>query len=219
MALSVDQLRNLYRRRAKRYDIAANAYYLVGFPEKAYRRMAVGKLRLEPGGTVVEIGCGTGLNFPLIEREIGPAGRLIGVDLTAEMLEQAEQRVHDHGWRNVELVQSRASEYEFPPAIAGALSTFALTLEPAYDEVVARGADALRPGGRFVLLDFRLPERWPRWLIRLAVAAIRPFGGTLDLGERRPWESIECHLDGYEFETIYWGLGYVAAGAKVDELT
>ncbi len=54
-----------YRDRAQHYDITANLYYLFGFREWAYRRKAVQALRLRPGDTVVEIGCGTGLNFPL----------------------------------------------------------------------------------------------------------------------------------------------------------
>ena len=57
-----------YRKRARHYDIISQLYY----PQRAHRRRAVQALRLRPGDSVVEIACGTGLNFPLIEREIGP---------------------------------------------------------------------------------------------------------------------------------------------------
>ncbi len=93
MGLSAHAIVDIYRKRAKHYDVSANLYYLIGFREYAYRRKAVAALKLQPGDTVVEIGCGTGLNFPLLQQAVGPEGRLIGVDLTDSMLEQARQRV------------------------------------------------------------------------------------------------------------------------------
>jgi SAM-dependent methyltransferase len=62
----------------------------------------------------VEIGCGTGLNFGLVQERIGPTGRLLGVDLCADMLEQARQRVAARGWDNVELIRARATDFDFP---------------------------------------------------------------------------------------------------------
>ncbi len=86
-----------YRDRARHYDITGNLYYLLGFRVGAYRRQAIQALQLRPGDTVVDIGCGTGLNFPHLEHVIGPGGRIIGVDLTDAMLEEAKLRVEKHG--------------------------------------------------------------------------------------------------------------------------
>jgi demethylmenaquinone methyltransferase/2-methoxy-6-polyprenyl-1,4-benzoquinol methylase len=58
------EVKDTYRKRAKNYDFAANLYYLMGFRINAYRKQAVKALQLQQGDTVVEIGCGTGLNFP-----------------------------------------------------------------------------------------------------------------------------------------------------------
>lgn len=77
----------------RRYEKLAPVYELT-LGERLYaraRRRAVELLRLAPGATVVDIACGTGLNFPLIEERIGPAGALIGVDLTAAMLRRAPE--------------------------------------------------------------------------------------------------------------------------------
>lgn len=87
MALSKHAVRELYRQRAKNYDIAANFYYLIGFRETKYRKMAISLLRLKPGNTAIEIGCDTGLNFKYVERFIGDTGQLVGVNLTDAMLE------------------------------------------------------------------------------------------------------------------------------------
>ncbi len=76
MALTAKEIINLYRLRAGRYDFTANLYYLIGYRELAYRKRAVDALGLLPGDTVVEIACGTGLNFPLLECAVGPSGQI-----------------------------------------------------------------------------------------------------------------------------------------------
>jgi len=73
-----EEVLGVYRKRARSYDLTANVYYLLGFREWAYRRRAIEALGLRRGDTVVEIGCGTGLNFGLLEERIGSEGRLIG---------------------------------------------------------------------------------------------------------------------------------------------
>lgn len=214
MAMSRSQIVDIYRRRAARYDWSSKLYRLLGFREGTYRRLAVRALALSPGDTVVDLACGTGLNFPEIEEKIGPEGRLIGVDLTDAMLARARERVEREGWTNVELVESDAASYEFPPGIDGVVSTCAITLVPEFDDIIARGAAALAPGGRFVVYDLKEPERWPEWAIRAYVAISRPFAVTRDLGERRPWESIARHFPVHAVAELYGGAAYVAVGEK-----
>lgn len=212
MPLSKDQLRHLYGKRAALYDVTANLYYLIGFREVRYRRRAVSALALGPGDTVVEIGCGTGLNFPYLRESIGESGRIIGVDLTGAMLERARQRIHRHGWGNVELVQADAAQYEFPAGIQGVLSTFALTLVPEFEQVIAHAAGALNGGGKLVVADVKKPEGWPRWLVSLGIAITSPFGVSLDLAERRPWEVMERYFSRVTLREFFGGCVYIAAG-------
>lgn len=210
--LDRDQLTRLYGRRAGRYDFTANLYYLIGFRERHYRRLAVRALALAPGDTVVEIGCGTGLNFPLLRAAVGEEGRIVGVDLTEAMLARARRRVVRNGWRNVELVRADAADYAFPDGVRGVLSTFALTLVPEHERVIARAARALVPGGRMVVLDLKAPEAWPRWAVRLGVWLTAPFGVTPDIADRRPWEAMARHLPGATRTDLYGGCAYVAVG-------
>ena len=138
MALSKDELARLYRKRARHYDISANLYYFLGVREFAYRKKAVRALGLKRGDMVVEIGCGTGLNFGLLREAVGSEGRIVGVDFTGEMLAEAAERIAENRWSNIELVQSDAAMYQFPERLDGILSTFAITLMPEYDLIIKR---------------------------------------------------------------------------------
>lgn len=214
MALTKSQLRNLYRKRASNYDVSANLYYLIGFRESRYRKRAVSALRLNAGDTVVEVGCGTGLNFSYLLQSIGETGRLIGIDLTDAMLERAMKRIRRNGWHNVELVEADAATYAFPAGIQGVLSTFALTLVPEYEQVINHAARALAAGGRLVIADFKKPDRWALWLVKFAVWITKPFGVSLDLAERKPWQVMTKYLAHVTVTELFGGFAYIAVGER-----
>jgi ubiquinone/menaquinone biosynthesis C-methylase UbiE len=210
---------SLYRDRARHYDFTANLYYLIGYPEWRYRQQTVAALDVQPGDTVVEIGCGTGLNFELLQQHVGPSGQLIGVDLTDAMLQQARKRVLEEGWQNVTLVQADALAYPFPAGVERVISTYALSLIPRCDQIIERAAQALAPGGRLALLELQLPENWPNWLVNLAMATVQPFALTEEWLARKPWPTIKRamqeNLDGVSLEVRYLRTTYIISGQKV----
>jgi len=211
--LSTSEIRKLYQNRAKYYDLSANLYYLTGFRENAYRKKAVALLNLQPGDTVIEIGCGTGLNFQHIQQYIGPTGRLIGVDLTADMLSVARNRCKKNNWKNVELIEQDAALFQFPDSIDGVISTFALTLMPEYKQIIEHASVALSVRKKMVLLDLKIPD-WPKPLISLAVALTAPFGVSLEVGQRHPWEDMQQVFGNMQIEEIYLGGVYLAVSEK-----
>ena len=175
-----------YGRLARNYDLEEKLLLLVGVRFASYRKESVKQLNLKPGDTVIELGCGTGLNIPLLQKAVGPGGRIIGVDMTKGMLREAEKKVQRNGWKNVELVESDMAEYRFPKA-DGIFSTCAITLVPEYDDIIRKGSEALKKGGRFVIMDFKKPP-WPMWLVKIAARLlVEPFGGTLEMASRHPW--------------------------------
>lgn len=214
VALNKEQLRNLYRKRAARYDLSANLYYLIGFRENFYRKKAVAALDLEKGDTVVEIGCGTGLNFAFLQNAIGKKGRLVGVDLTDAMLDKARQRIVRNVWHNVDLVRNDAAEYEFPKNINGVISTFALTLIPEYEKIIKNASQSLAPGGTLVVADLKKPENSSSLLLKLMVFITRPFGVTLDLAERKPWKIMEKYFESVQVSEFFGGFAYIAVAKK-----
>jgi len=207
----------VYRKKAKHYDVTSRLYPAPGYPQRAQRRLAVQALGLRRGATVVDVACGTGLNFSLIEQAIGPGGRIIGVDLTDAMLDCAEERLAKNDWRNVSLVQADAATYEFPEVVDGILSTYALSQVPECAEVIAHGAVALAEGGRWAVLDLKVPTSTPRWMTQLGTTIARPFASIDEWVARRPWEVIrsamEEHLVDLSWAELCVGTAFLAAGA------
>lgn len=215
MTMDTSAIRRLYRRRARRYDGALRLLRAAGVRDASYRSRAVEHLGLRPGDTAIDLGCGTGLNFSHLLARVGSEGRVIGVDLTDAMLAQAAARVDQAGWKNVTLVESDVADVELPAGAGGIISTFALTLSPAFDDVIRRSAAALREGGRLAVVDLKEPERWPRWLVRFAAWTQKPFGVTLELAGRHPWESIRRHLHEVCYVEFYGGAIYLSVGERV----
>lgn len=207
-----------YRKRAANYDFTANLYYLFGYHEWAYRREAVKALKLQPGDTVLELACGTGINFPIFQRYIGPTGKIIGVDITDAMLKQAEKRVASHGWKNVVLIQHDASTFQIPPQVNAIYSSFALSLFPDTEQVLMNIANSLVPGSRLALLELQIPKFWPSWIASTAVALMRPFAVTEEWVGRQPWETIRNTtrevFDNVEESEHFFGLTYIISGEK-----
>jgi ubiquinone/menaquinone biosynthesis C-methylase UbiE len=212
-----ERLVETYRKKAKHYNIVSRLYPVPGYPQQALRRRAVQALGLRPGATVVDLACGTGQNFPLIEEAIGPDGRIIGVDLTDAMLAQARRRIEHDGWSNVSLVQADAADYTFPAEPDAILSTYALSHVPECGAVIARGAKALAPGGRWVVLDLKAPDNVPRLLAQLGLALGRPFGSIDEWLARRPWEELRAAMQdvpgNLSWSELCFGTAFLAVGS------
>jgi demethylmenaquinone methyltransferase/2-methoxy-6-polyprenyl-1,4-benzoquinol methylase len=213
-----EHLIETYRKKAKHYDVTSRLYPAPGYPQRAQRLQAVEALGLRAGDTVVDVACGTGLNFQLIEDVIGPDGRIVGVDLTDAMLAQAQERVEANGWRNVSLVQSDAVAFEFPTEVDAILSTYALSQVPECAEVIAHGAAALSGGGRWAVLDLKVPDNTPGRLAQLGTALVRPFASIDEWIMRRPWEAIRAamqqELADVSWTELFFGTAFLGAGSR-----
>jgi ubiquinone/menaquinone biosynthesis C-methylase UbiE len=214
-----EHLIETYRKKAKHYDITSQFYPIPGYPQRAQRLRAVQALGLRAGDTVIDMACGTGLNFPLLEAVIGPDGRIIGVDLTDAMLAQAQHRIETNGWSNVSLVQADAVDFHFPTEVDAILSTYALTQVPESAEVIAHGATALCGAGRWVVLDLKAPDNTPAWLAQLGTSIVRHFASIDEWIMRRPWETIRAamqeELADLSWTELVFGTAFLAAGSRL----
>ena len=178
-----------YGRWARLYDVLASA--TPGLSR--LRDLAVDRLDLAPGDTVVEMGCGTGANFPHLRDRVGPTGTVVGVDFTRGMLVQARDRVRREGWANVHLVQADAASFAPREPVDAVLATFVVGMLDDPGAAVDGWLDSLRPGGHLALLDAAQSGRsyaWPADVaFRALVLASTP--GDRSGFEEPPWEVLD----------------------------
>ncbi len=204
-----------YRKYAENYDSAEIFYRLLGCKIPKYRKMTVKALELSKGDTVVELGCGTGSNFSLVLDAIGPNGKLIGVDITDKMLEQARKKVQKNGWKNVELELCDFAEYKFPEKLDGIFSTGALSYSPEYEKIIKEGHEALKTGKKFVLLDFKKSQGPARIFGPLLLFTTKPFAVDKEYYERQAWKSIEKYFEKTSYMEGWGGFLYISVGTKL----
>jgi demethylmenaquinone methyltransferase/2-methoxy-6-polyprenyl-1,4-benzoquinol methylase len=205
-------VRRVYDRVAGRYDGALALFGLLGYRAGDYRRRAVRALNVQPGQTVVDLGCGTGKNLPLLAEAVGAEGRVVGVDFSASMLEEARERTERLGLTTVELVEADAARFDFPDGLDRVLATFSLSMMPEPERVIARAAQVLGSDGRLAVLDFRIPSSWPGPIRRAAFALAAPLGETWAMAERDLRPLLRHHLTLDADTSFYFGAAYVAAG-------
>jgi len=115
-----------------------------------------------PGETVLDLGSGAGIDCFLAAREVGPTGRVIGVDMTPAMIEKARANAAKGGYANVEF---RLGEIEHLPVADASvdlvISNCVINLSPDKPRVFREVFRALKPGGRIVVSDLVLTRPLP----------------------------------------------------------
>ncbi len=213
--MSENQVIVAYRKYAENYDLAVQLYHLLGLKIGKYRKMTVNALELSKGDTVVELGCGTGLNFALVLDVIGPNGKLIGVDITDKMLDQARKKVKENRWNNVELVQSDIADYNFPNELDGIFTTGAIQYSPQFDKIIKQGYYALKTGKNFVVFDFKMPQGYSRIFAPILIFFTKAFEANEEYLQRHAWESIEKYFEKSTFQEGWSGFVYISVGKKL----
>jgi arsenite methyltransferase len=139
-------------------------------------------LELAEGETVVDLGSGAGIDALIAARAVGPRGRVIGVDMTPEMLEAARGNAARAGVEHVEFREGRLEHLPVDDATVDAVtSNCVINLVPDKAAVFAEIARVLRPGGRLVVSDIVLDGELPA-IVRDNVMA---YVGCVSGAERR----------------------------------
>ena len=176
----------------------------------ALRQRTIDRLGLQPGDSVLDVGCGTGLSLPLIRVRIGAAGRLIGVDVSPDMLKIARERVMEAGWGNVTLVESVVEDMRLPFEVDAILINYAHDVMRSQAALAAIFARA-RPGARVAAAGIKHPPRWldPFRLYRRFKS--RACFGTRE-GLEKPWDLLAAFVPDLLVESTLFGTGYIAWG-------
>lgn len=160
--LDADAVRAAYRRWAGVYDAVFGGLAAHG------ARHAVALANHLPGRQVLEVGVGTGLALP----RYAPQKRIIGIDLSAEMLRQARKRVDRLGLRNVVALREMDAEAtDFSDASFDiAVAMFVASVVPDARRLLTEMRRVVRPGGHILFVNHFAAEKGPRWWIERAMA-------------------------------------------------
>ena len=201
---------------SRRYDRLAGLipfFEWLLFLPRGLRRETVARLDLKPGDRVLEIGCGTGRNFPHLSDAVGPHGHVYGVDLSAGMLAKLEIERARRGWGNVSLTQGDAADFEAPEPLDGVLFSLSFNTMPHHTEVLQQAWKQLRPGGRLVIMDAKLPPGlfgrivlpFSLWLMKRTLLG-NPY--------IQPWDHLRDVAGEYEMEEFLFGSYYICRAVK-----
>ncbi len=193
-----------YARHASQYDASARRI-------ESKRARAIEWLGVAEGETVLDVACGTGAALPLLSTRAGRAGRVIGVEQSPQMMQQARDRVALLRLGNVELIESSVEAARIPGPLDAVLF--------CYTHDVLRSPTALAnifrsapPGARVVTIGAKLH---PRWLAPLNLWVKWRTWGYLSTvqGLEAPWTLLARFCPDLAMrETMFLGSGYIASG-------
>ena len=153
---------------------------------------------IRPGETVLDLGCGAGLDAFLAAGETGPTGKVYGLDMTEEMLERGEANARKGGYSNVEF---RRGEIEALPVEDGSvdavISNCVINLVPNKDKAFREAFRVLRPGGRLMVSDIVIRRSLPDFVKQSIQAYVGCLAGAvskeryLDVIARAGFEEID----------------------------
>ena len=145
------------------YDFISNWYY------KKARKFAISELKINKGNTVLNLPCGTGVNFKYFQKFLQNSGNIIGIDLSNGMLAQAKKKVEANNYKNVQLILENATKIDqdwmtdfsndkFPVKVDAVFCDLGLSGLPEWEYIVDNMISILKPKGRIVILDWFIEE-------------------------------------------------------------
>jgi arsenite methyltransferase len=170
--LRQDEIRNLVRQAYGSIDGASRAVAdklytpeeLAGVPALAVdHALGVGNhlrhARIEPGDTVLDLGCGSGIDSILAARRVGPSGKVLALDFLPEMLERTATAADEAGLDNVETIEGEMEAIPLADAsVDVVISNGVLNLSPRKARALAECARVVRPGGELCVADLTVEE-------------------------------------------------------------
>lgn len=171
------------------------------------RKESIEGLTIGNGETVFDICCGTGMNFKYLENWIGKDGKIIGVDLTQQMLEVAKKRNKKQGWGNIDLVNENIISFDTDLLGDNAICTAAMGMIPEYVEAINIVIKHLKPNGKFAIVDVKESDHFPFKMFNIP---IRAFAKTanFDIRNRKIIEYIRTKYEVVSYKEYFGGYFY-----------
>ncbi|MCB9641310.1 MAG: methyltransferase domain-containing protein [Myxococcales bacterium] len=166
--MNLKSVKDTYRRYAKFYDVIFGAVLDAG------RKAAIRTMKYGKGDRILEVGVGTGISLPMYPRDV----KLVGIDISAEMLDVAHKRVSDQSLHNVESLRVMdAEQMDFPDqSFDKVIAMYVASVVPHPDRLINEMRRVCKPNGEIVIVNhFRSSHR----VINGAEALLRPFANWI----------------------------------------
>lgn len=180
-----------------RYSGGARFYDVLSGERPVYRNgrvLGIADLQLHAGDRVLDIGCGTGLNFPLLLDAVGPSGAVVAMNASSAMLTRARALCQDQQWDNVTVVEADAGDldralcgFPVPQTFDAALFTYSLSIISRWQQAYTQALARLRVGGRILVVD--MAASVGRWRVLSPLARLACVTGGADI-TRGPWNLL-----------------------------
>jgi len=142
--------------------------------------------KLNPGETVLDLGCGGGIDVLLSARRVGPTGKAYGLDMTDEMLALATENKRKSGIENVEFLKGEIEHIPLPDAsVDVVISNCVVNLSADKDAVLREAFRVLKPGGRFAVSDVVTRGEVPLEIRQSVLAWVGCVAGAMEDSEYR----------------------------------
>ena len=199
------------------YDFISNWYYTKS------RNYAIQELKIKKEQTILNLPCGTGVNFKYFQNNLENSGLIIGIDLSRGMLDQAKRKAKKNEWRNVDLILENAtkidqkgfeeySEQKGKIKVDAVFCDLGLSGLPEWQNIIDNMVSILSPNGRIVILDWYLEKSSLR----------AKFVKWIGKGEvNRPlWQYLKTKVSDFKVDDSFnFGGVFVASGTKPDGKT
>ena len=191
------------------YDYISNWYY------KKARNYAIKELQLKNGQTVLNVPCGTGVNFKYFNEYLNNSGLIIGIDLSSGMLDKAKQKIEKNGWTNIETELNDATKIDRnwldyrneQITVDAVFCDLGLSGLPEWRKIIDNMISILKPNGRIVILDWYLEKpslrgNFVKWIGK----------GEVD---RPIYQYLETKVSNFKVDDSFnYGGVFVASGSK-----
>lgn len=202
------------KRSIKKYASRAAGYDATTGPTSSIRERTIALLNLQPGQSVLDVGCGTGLSLQALRDRVGPQGHVWGCDQSPDMLRHARMRVAQAAWTNVVLFEVEAQSLTLPEPVDALLFHYAhdiLRSQAALERLLAQA----KPGAMVAVAGIKyfrgllMPlNPWVYW---------KNAGYNGSPGElHSPWDRLAPRLNSWSMTPTQWGMGYIGAGRVPD---
>jgi protein-L-isoaspartate O-methyltransferase len=171
---------------------------------KPLRRKAAQLLQLNPGDRVLDAGCGPGGSFPYLVDAVGPAGEVVGVEISPEIATNATRRIEKNRWNHVQVMVADARTVELKGTFAGLLM-FAAADVYASPQALANLFPYLKDDARVVAFGAKLSHHRLGQMLNLLFRSLwkLSFSSTPAL-THEPWAPLRDRADGLHVQEYFF---------------